>query len=348
MSSPLRLEAPEVEALAREAGFDLVGFAPARALPRGPLLKWLDAGHHADLGWMAEHVEERLDVTRLFPPARTVVALACNYWQPGPDDAPIARYARGRDYHATLRDRLRGLRRRLRARWPTLTDYGSVDANPVMEKVWATLAGLGAIGKNGCLITREFGSWVVLAVLIIDADVEAPPAEPMRVCGACRRCLDACPTQALPGDGVVDSRRCLSYQTIENEQPVPAPLRPAMAEVVFGCDACQTVCPHNGRGRPGSSRFEPRDIASLTARALAGLSPAEWTSLAPGTALMRAGYDGVRRNAAYALGAARDLEARELLTTLTADPAEAVREAARWALTKLDEGGEASEGLRST
>ncbi len=335
-SAARRLEGRELVAMATEAGFDLIGFAPARPLPRQALVDWLAAGHHADLGWMAAHLEERLDVTRLFPPARTVMALACNYWKGGLDDSPVARYARGRDYHATLKDRLRALRRRLRERWPGLEDYGSVDANPVMEKVWAALAGLGAIGKNSCLITPTFGSWVVLAVLILDAEVDAPPAPAMAVCGRCRRCIDACPTQAIVSDGVVDARRCLSYQTIENEQAVPMDLRPAMANIVFGCDVCETVCPHNQRAVPASARFEPRPIASLTARALAAMSPRDWAALAPGTALMRAGYEGVRRNAAYALGASRDLEARDLLRELAMAPEPTVREAAEWALAQLE------------
>lgn len=330
------LDAAEVTRLARESGFDLVGFAPARPLPSSALLDWLEAGHHADLAWMATHVEERLDVTRLFPPARTVVALACNYWRAEHEGSPIARYARGRDYHATLRDRLRTLRRRLRERWPALRDYGSVDANPVMEKVWAALAGLGAIGKNACLITRAYGSWVVLAVLILDAEVVIEtPLAPWRVCGSCRRCLEACPTGAIVSDGVVDSRRCLSYQTIEHEGPVPETLRGAMANLVFGCDLCQTVCPHNHRAIPASSRFEPRVIASCTTRALAAMSIEDWRRLAPGTALMRAGYEGVRRNAAYALGAARDDGARSILEALTEAEEAAVRDAASWALARL-------------
>lgn len=339
MNGPRRLDAQTLEAMAREAGFDVVGFAPARALPRSALVDWLEAGHHADLGWMAAHLEERLDVTRLFPPARTVMALACNYWHGGLDESPIARYARGRDYHATLKDRLRGLRRRLRDRWPGLEDYGSVDANPVMEKVWAALAGVGAIGKSSCLITREYGSWVVLAVLILGADVDAQPSPPFRVCGRCRRCIDACPTQAIVSDGVVDARRCLSYQTIENEAPVPVSLRPAMVNLVFGCDLCQTVCPHNHRAVPASARFEPRAIASLTARALAAMSLEEWEALAKGTALKRAGYDGIRRNAAYALGATRDAAAKDLLRSLAQAPEETVREAAKWALDRLDSDG---------
>jgi epoxyqueuosine reductase len=263
-----------------------------------------------------------------------VVALACNYFYPG-DDSLLARYARGRDYHATLRDRLRTLRRTLRARWPDVHDYGSVDANPVMEKVWAVRAGLGTVGKNACLITPQFGSWVVLAVMVLDADVSFDALAPFEVCGKCRLCLDACPTQAFVADRVVDARKCLSYQTIENDGLVPEGLRPALAQTIFGCDVCQDVCPHNTREVLAGPRFAPRQSASLAARALAGLTQAQWDALAPGTPLMRPGYDGVRRNAVYALGATADEGARPLLEQLAGDASERVREAARWALGRL-------------
>jgi epoxyqueuosine reductase len=329
------VDGAELAALARAAGFDLVGFARAEPIDPRVLLDWLEAGHHADLDWLAERIDERLDVKRLLPGARTVMALACNYSSAAVPGSLVARYARGRDYHATLRDRVRTLRRALRARWPGVHDYGSVDANPVMEKVWAVRAGLGAVGKNACLITPRFGSWVVLAVMVLDVDVAWQQPSPFEVCGRCRLCLDACPTAAIVADRVVDARACLSYQTIENDGAVPEPLREHLGQTVFGCDICQDVCPHNAREIPAGPRFAPRPIASLTARALASLTPAQWDALAPGTPLMRPGYDGVRRNAAYALGATRDQGARALLEQLCADPSERVREAAGWALERL-------------
>jgi epoxyqueuosine reductase len=327
-----------VARLARAAGFDLVGFARAEPLPRESLVAWLEAGHHAGLDWMAARLEDRLDVTRLLPGARTVVALACNYFHPG--DSPVARYARGRDYHATLRDRVRALRRALRRAFPGVADFASVDSGPVLEKVWAVKAGLGALGKNACLLTPAYGSWVVLAVMLLDRPVDAYfEEEPGQPCGRCRLCLDACPTGAIVADGVVDSGRCLSYQTIEHHPgPVPEGLRPALAPTVFGCDDCQDVCPHNRREVVAGARFAPRPVAALTALALAGLSRAQWEALAAGTALVRAGYDGLRRNACYALGAAGELDARPLLEALAGDAAEEVREAARWALERLDRG----------
>lgn len=329
------LPAARLRHLARDAGFDLVGFARAEPIPPAVLGDWLAQGFHADLDWMAERVAERLDVTRLLPNARTVIALACNYWH-GDDPGPIARYARGRDYHATMRDRLRTLRRTLRAEFEGVNDYGSVDANPVMEKLWAVRAGLGTVGKNACLITPQFGSWVVLAVMILDAEVDEAPAPPAPdVCGRCTLCLTSCPAAAIVADRVVDARACLSYQTIENDGVVPEPLRSALPNLVFGCDVCQDVCPLNATPVRAQARFEPRAIASQTVEQLAALSRADFEEHAKGMALMRAGYDGLRRNAAYALGAMKADSARATLERLSADESPRVREAATWALTQL-------------
>jgi epoxyqueuosine reductase len=338
-TAPEPLPASRLEELARGAGFDLVGFARAEPLPPDALGGWLAAGMAADMDWMGERAAERLDPRLLLPGARTVVALACNYRvdDSEAEGSPVASYARGRDYHATLRDRLRALRRALRAEFPGVADYGSVDHAPVMEKVWAARAGLGYVARNGCLVTPRFGSWVVLAVLLLDHPVDRyGPGPTEDLCARCRLCVDACPTAALDGQRRVDARRCLSYQTIENVGPAPEPLRTAFEGTVFGCDVCQTVCPLNAT--PVATldmRFRPRPVAALDVRALAGLSPDSYRALVPGTALARAGYDGLRRNAAYALGAARDRGARRLLENLAGDPSPVVSEAARWALACL-------------
>ncbi len=329
------LPSARVRELAISAGFDLVGFARAEPIDPRVLGDWLEQGFHADLDWMAEHVAQRLDVATLFPGARTVIALACNYWHTD-DPGPIARYARGRDYHATLRDRLRALRRGLREAFPGVTDYGSVDANPVMEKVWAARAGLGYVGKHACFITPEFGSWVVLAVMILDADVDELASGPTEErCGRCDLCVTSCPTGAIVADRVVDARACLSYQTIENEAVVPEPLRAAMPNLIFGCDICQDVCPLNATPVRAQVRFLPREVAKATVLELAAMTKAQYDAWAPGTPLVRAGYDGLRRNAAYALGAMKSVAAREVLERLTADPDVRVRDAATWALAQL-------------
>ena len=332
------LPSAEVVALAREAGFDLCGFARPEPIPPSVLGEWIAAGMAADMDWMADRMAERLDVRRLVPGARTVVSLACNYyvWDPGLERSPISRYARGRDYHATLKDRLRALRRLLGANWPGVEMYATVDTGAVMEKVWAARAGIGYVGRNGCLITARYGSWVFLATAVLDAEVDryaehlVPDA-----CGACSLCISACPTDAILPDRAVDARRCLSYQTIENAGRVPEGLRPSFENLVFGCDICQAVCPLNAMPVPTGGRFAPRPVASLGVRALAALTRDEYAALVPGTALARAGYDGLRRNATYALGAMRDVGAERILARLVEDPSDAVADAARWALGRI-------------
>jgi epoxyqueuosine reductase len=338
-SQALTLTAQSVRAAATESGFDLCGVARAEPIPGQFLQSWLESGMSADMDWMSERVAERLDVARLVPGARTVIALACNYHREEPDtqSSPVASYARGRDYHYTMQDRLRGLRRRLRALVPGVQTYSSVDAGAMMEKVWAVRAGLGFVGKNGCLITPRFGSYVVLAAMVLDAPVDRyDDANVADRCGKCGLCIDACPTDAiLHSVRQVDARRCLSFQTIENAGHIPLELREALDQTVFGCDICQTVCPLNDSPLVGGERFVPRAVAALGVRELAMLTEERFLHLAKGTPLMRAGFHGVRRNAAYALGAARDEAARTILETLARDPEPKVSEAAQWGLSRL-------------
>jgi len=337
-SGELVLPGARLREWAKEAGFDLCGFARAEPIPPESLTGWLSSGMAADMGWIGARAAERLDVRLLLPGARTVVALACNYYLPDESapDSPIARYARGRDYHATLKDRLRRLRRALGQSHPEVRTYGSVDTGPVMEKIWAARAGLGYVGRNGCLITEEFGSYVLLAILILDADVDAwAGGAAIDRCGTCNLCVSACPTRAIVADGTIDARRCLSYQTIENRGASPEHLRTATAGIAFGCDICQDVCPLNLAPVSAERGFEPRPIAHLSVRELAALSLDRYRELTSGTAVARAKYDGLRRNAIYALGAARDKSALPLLQKLCSDPSELVGSAAQWAIRQL-------------
>ncbi|MBI3180597.1 MAG: tRNA epoxyqueuosine(34) reductase QueG [Myxococcales bacterium] len=332
MAAPL--SSARVLELASQAGFDLCGLAPAEPIPPQALAPWLEEGMHAEMHWMRERASERLDVTRLLPGARTVVALACNYYQEGA--SPIARYARGRDYHHTLKDRLRALRNQLSHEWPTVRAYAAVDTAPLMEKVWASRAGLGYVAKNGCLVTSRFGSYVVLAALVLDCEVDSYSNGPATErCGSCRLCLSACPTSAIGHDARVDARSCLSYHSIENPEAAPEKVRRAFSGVAFGCDRCQEVCPHNASPVPAGPRFWIRPLAALSLAQLAGLSPERHRQLVPGMAVARAKYDGLRRNAAYALGASKEREALPLLAVLAGDPSELVREAARWAVRQM-------------
>jgi epoxyqueuosine reductase len=288
------------------------------------------------MDWIQRTAADRLDPARVLPGARSVLALALPYHRPGEARSPIARYARGRDYHYAHRDRMKTLRKRLLELAPGIETYACADTGPAMEKVWAERAGLGWIGKNGCLITPGHGSWVTLSVMFLDRAVDRYDQPHPGLCGECTLCLAACPTDAFPSPGVVDARRCLAYQTIENHDLVPLPLRPRFAGRVFGCDVCQEVCPYNRRDLPaGDARFAPRPLGMMSAEAIAALTPDEFEHLSAGMALARARYDGLRRNAVFALGAARRRQSRPLLERLCQDPSPVVREAAGWALARL-------------
>lgn len=342
--APAVLRAEAVRAAARDARFTLAGFARATPLDPGPLAAWLAAGHAADMDWMHRRVDDRLDPGRMLPGARTVVALAISYRRPREERSRLASYARGRDYHYAHRDRMRALRRSLEAMVPGVRVYACVDTGFAMEKAWAERAGLGWIGKNGLLINPRYGSWLTLSVMYLDREVDAYDQPHASLCGSCTRCLDGCPTGAFPSPGVVDARRCLSYQSIENKGPVPEPLRRGFVGRAFGCDTCQDVCPFNRGDIPvGDRRFEPRPLAAMTLAEMAALAEDEWTALSKGMAVARAQYDGFRRNAVLALGAQRDKAARAVLERLCQDRSPVVAEAAAWALQRLgaDDGDQA-------
>ncbi|HTA18173.1 MAG TPA: tRNA epoxyqueuosine(34) reductase QueG [Polyangia bacterium] len=338
-SDPAILAAAAVRAAALASRFSLVGLARAEALDARPLEAWLAAGYAADMDWMGRRLDERLDPRRVLPGAKTVVALAIGYHRPGdatPTRSPFARYARGRDYHYAHRDRMKALRKRLLALAPGLEAYACVDTGVAMEKVWAARAGLGWIGKNACLINPRHGSWLTLSVMFLDRAVDFYDEPHEDRCGDCTLCLRGCPTKAFPAPGVVDARRCLSYQSIENKAAVPEPLRRGFRGRVFGCDVCQDVCPFNRGALPeGDERFAPRPLAGLAPAELAALAPAELERLSAGMAVARATPDGLRRNALYAIGGARDRAARPTVEKLTSDADPTVRDAAEWALERL-------------
>ncbi|HEY3449092.1 MAG TPA: tRNA epoxyqueuosine(34) reductase QueG [Myxococcales bacterium] len=329
------LRADDVLQASREAGFHLAGLARAEALDGAPLDRWLQRGMAASMSpWMAERRAQRLDPRVLLPGAKTVLALGCCVRHRGQiPSSPIARYAQGRDYHATMRDRLRALRRGLAKLSPPPKDYAEADTGPVLEKIWAQRAGLGWLGKNGLLIAPGHGSHVVLAVMVLDAEVDRYAEPAPEHCGRCTACLAGCPTKAIVEPGVVDSRLCLSYQTIEDHGPYAENLR-EHGRWAFGCDACQDACPWNKADHAcDDPRFEPRPVASLSMVDLALLDRTRFVELTRGTAVARARFEGLRRNAAVVLGARRDAECPRL-SPLLSDPDESVREAARWALER--------------
>jgi epoxyqueuosine reductase len=335
---PPALSADAVVAAARACRFTLVGLAPAAPLDPTPFLHWLEAGYGTGLSAMHRRVTARLDPGAVVPGARTVVALGIPYGTgeetAGQPERPvIARYARGRDYHLAHRDRMRALRRSLLDLDPTVNTYACVDAGVAMEKAWAERAGLGWIGKHGVLVNRQHGSWFTLSVMVLNRSLDHYDQPHPRLCGDCDLCLRACPTGAFPCPGVVDARLCLSYQTVENHDAIPVALRGAMAGRAFGCDACQEACPHNHGGLPpGDPRQAARPLGLMSATEIATLGHDEFSRLAAGTPMARAGYHGLRRNAALALASDGRPSARAALDQLSRDTDPVVSEAAQWAL----------------
>jgi len=337
-----------VRSLGHRVGFDLVGIAPAGALDPTPFERFFGEGLHADMDWMRD--ERRLDPRLLLPGAEAVAIFALNYFDPAAAGGRVARYARGTDYHAILRRKLRKLRKALVRADPGLGTYGSVDWGPIAEKPWAQAAGLGWIGKNGCLITRSHGSWVVLASLVLDSPCAPYNAPHESFCGSCSACLPACPTDAFPRPYVVDARRCLSYQTIENREVVPGPIKENAAGWTFGCDACQEVCPWNHRFAVATTEagFAPRadGLWDVPLGRLIAMDHGEWAARARGTALARPKHFGTVRNALIAAGESGDPALLEACASRLTDPHPGVRDAAGWAVRRL--GGDPATCLERT
>jgi epoxyqueuosine reductase len=336
-----------VKALARDAGFDLVGIARATPLDPAALDAWLEAGFNGAMGWMASGRDARVDPRALLPSARSVVALAVNYYRPGETTLPgggrISRYAWGRDYHKVLGGRLRALRRALGGAFPGARSWGGVDAVPIMEKAWAQRAGLGWIGKNGNLITRRYGSWVFLATLLVDLDLDPDPPHADH-CGSCAACLPACPTGAIVSPGVVDSKRCLSYHTIEHRDRWPDGIAERSEGWMYGCDTCQDVCPWSAKFAVdcGEPDFAPRP--AVMERPLSEwirLDAEGFDRITRGSPMRRAGEVGLVRSAV----AASPHAPGEDVAAAVSERAEDGREVIRWhalralAMRKASRGG---------
>jgi epoxyqueuosine reductase len=332
-----------VKQAARSAGFHLAGVARAGPVDPGPLDRMLARGAEADMAWLRTQRDVRLDPRLLLPGCRSVVALAVAHDGRLPaveaGSAAVARYARGRDYHTVLKKKLKVLVDGIHGRDPEARALPSADVGPVMEKVWAQRAGIGWVGKNGCLITTGLGSWVLLAVVLLDRDLEPDPPHPER-CGDCDACIPACPTGAIPEPGLVDARLCISFQTIERRGAVPEPVARRMGRWGFGCDDCQTICPWNrGKGDESDPELRPLRHPTLDLGELVRLAPEGFRARFHGTALARAGHAGLVRNGALVAGASGERSLEPELRRLAGSDLPGVGEAARWALDRLGSGG---------
>ena len=294
---------------AETEGFSPVGIARLPGSRRlqlrtAALERWLEAGHQADMGWMA--APRRKDPTTLLKGARSLLAVGLNYHvdvQAAPGSLRVARYGWGRDYHRVVDQRLRRVGRWLSNQRPDCEWKACVDSAPLLDKAWAEEAGLGWIGKHSNLINSQRGSWMVIGHLLTTLDLE--PDEPARsLCGRCKACMDACPTDAITEPFVVDSRRCIAFHTIENrDAELPDQIADALGPWVAGCDICQEVCPWNHQRLPSSDdpELQPRPwLLNLNKDTLETWDATTWDTHLQGSALRRIKPWMWRRNAAAA------------------------------------------------
>ncbi|MEW5976584.1 MAG: tRNA epoxyqueuosine(34) reductase QueG [Acidobacteriota bacterium] len=335
----------EIRRKAVELGFEKVGFSRASRLDgRNGLEKWLSSGMHGEMHWMARDPEKRLDARQVLASARSVISLALNYYTRPPHlessyHGRISRYAWGRDYHLVLKDRLRMLTGWILTREESAQALWYSDTGPIMDKAWAHKGGVGWIGKHSNLITKDRGSWLFLAEILVNLDLDSD-LEARNHCGTCTRCIQACPTGAIVAPYTIDARLCISYLTIELRGPIPRQLRPLIGNRIFGCDDCQDVCPWNRFAQPtdeadflpADDNHTPRLIHLMT------MTEEEFRRRFRNSPVKRARLAGFLRNVAVALGNSRDPEAVPVLRDSLRRPETLIRVHAAWALGEI--GGE--------
>ena len=326
-------------------GFDAVGFAPATlgATARTGLAEFLANGYHGDMGWLADRTAARVSPDALWPDANSVIVVGLNY---GPDRDPMAIqnetsrgaisvYAQGRDYHDVLKKKLRVLTRYVADSFEADVKL-FVDTAPVMEKPLGQAAGIGWQGKHSNLVSRDWGSWLFLGEIYTTLELEADAAETDH-CGACARCLSACPTNAFPAPYKLDARRCISYLTIEHKGHIDREFRAAMGNRIFGCDDCLAVCPWNKFATRGQDTdLSPRiELVAPRLADLATLDDAAFRSVFSGSPVKRIGRNRFVRNVLIAIGNSGDRALIPVARDLLDDESGLVRAMAVWALSRL-------------
>ncbi len=361
----LRPIADEIKAEARAAGFDLCGISSSDPFSREgrALTEWVAREYHGEMDYMARNASRSPDPRAVVPDARALVVVGLYYGEAIPGDPKddsgtagspqprgrISRYAWGNDYHEVMEPGLRRIAALLLQRGARVARY-YVDTGPVIDRAAARRAGIGWFGKNTMIITRRrYGSWVFLGEILTDLPLPADsPAQ--GDCGQCRLCLDACPTGAIIAPYTVDARRCISYLTIEHRGPIPRELRPQIGDHIFGCDICQTVCPHNTRTAARTHpEFAPRPGVGARPELLPllNISEDEFRRRFRKSPVRRTKRRGLRRNVAVALGNLRDPAAVPPLLEALGDDSDAmVRGHAAWALGRIGT-PQAREGLRA-
>ncbi len=294
---------------AHKLGFDLVGFTKAEPLGKESeyLKEWLDKGYHADLNYMESNYDKRRDISNVFNKAESVISLAVNYYTShnysgDADNGKVSRYAWGKDYHLIIWEKLDKFVEQLRkidSRFDALT---YVDTGPVMDKAWAVRSGIGWLGKHTNVITKELGSWIFIATVINNYkfNYNIPIAD---FCGTCTACIDACPTDAIVEECVVDSNRCISYLTIENKNDIAIEFKGKFDSWLFGCDICQDVCPWNTKFLQESleKEFQPHENKELNLTEVLNMSSKNFREKFNNSPIKRAKLEGLKRNARFLL-----------------------------------------------
>jgi epoxyqueuosine reductase len=302
----LTAQSSMIRAEARRLGFDRCGISRAEYLGDDAvrLKSWLRNQYHGHMAYMENHADKRVDPTKLVDGAQSVISVLLNYYPaPSQEDpaAPIvSKYAYGKDYHELIRGRLRELLRYIKTNVAPASGRAFVDSAPVLDRAWAARAGLGWIGKNTCLISPESGSFFFIGSLILDIPLQYDrPVQDF--CGDCERCIRACPTGAIVAPRLIDSRRCISYLTIENKGEIDPAFRGKFRNRVFGCDICQDVCPWNRKAKPHDvQEFRPIPrLLEMTRQEWHELDEQQFNALFRKSAVRRAGFEGLKRNLKY-------------------------------------------------
>ncbi len=335
----------DIRRLSEAAGFAICGFASANdPWPQAARLEaFIDEGRHGAMDWLAETKARRAHPTAMWPRARTAIMLGMNY---GPDHDPltalearsngaISVYAQGRDYHDLIKGRLKALAGEVARKLGGEVKV-FVDTAPLMEKPLAQRAGIGWQGKHTNLVSRRFGSWLFLGSILASVEIAPDEAEGDH-CGACRSCLDICPTDAFPAPYQLDARRCISYLTIEHAGPIPLEFREAVGNRIYGCDDCLAVCPWNKFASTArEAGLHARDaLRSPPLADLAALDDPAFRALFSASPIKRIGLDRFVRNVLYAIGNSGDAGLATTAAARLGDADETVREAAKWALAEL-------------
>jgi epoxyqueuosine reductase len=287
---------------AEELGFGSYGIAPAGFLDKESLMlkNWLDKGYHASMGYMKRNIEKRLNPVLLTGWARSVIMLTYNYSPKEERDSnsryQISKYAYGKDYHDVIKNKLRQIVDAIEEEIGEISARVFVDSAPILEKAWAEKCGLGWMGKNGCLINKEKGSFFFLGTVITNLDLVYNDNEVKDRCGNCTSCIDACPNKAIIAPSIIDAGKCISYLSIEHKGEFKEEDR--LHGWIFGCDICQDVCPWNRFSTPNTEpAFQPKEaFLSMADEDWEQLDKENFNELFKGTAVERTGYDGLMRN----------------------------------------------------